>query len=214
MRNNSDNQPTPSGPRQLEAFRSELVDKVRRSDNVWDLPGGQLLLPDVFGFCRGVTRALAVLSKRIRSDPKEGKHLFLMGQIIHNPWVNNYFQHKNVRILSETERMTVERFVTADDCAVIPAFGVSLEIERKLQAIGCEIIDTTCPDVRRLWAWADHAASEGYALLIFGRSGHDETVVTKSRIEAVGGKYLVVGRVEQAHQFADMITGPRPGEDL
>jgi 4-hydroxy-3-methylbut-2-enyl diphosphate reductase len=50
--------------------------------------------------------------------------------------------------------------------------------------------------------------------LIFGTSTHDETVVTKSRLRAAGGRYVVVGSIEQARQFGQMISGTRPGEDF
>ena len=210
----SDKPPRPKEPRQLEEFGSELVDRIRRGGNTLNLPGGQLLLPRVYGFCRGVTRALAMLRKRIQQTDSHKGRLFLMGQIIHNPWVNEYFQQSGVQMLSETQRQAVEQYVTPDDCAVIPAFGVLLEIERKLKAVGCEIVDTTCPDVRRLWAWAEQATEQGYAVLIFGRCDHDETVVTKSRLEAAGGKYLVVGRLEQAKLFSEMLAGDRPEENL
>jgi 4-hydroxy-3-methylbut-2-en-1-yl diphosphate reductase len=136
-----------------------------------------------------------------------GQRLFLLGQIIHNPWVNAYFDRQGVRILTGEEIAKLERIVTAADLAIIPAFGVPLPIEQRLKAIGCEIVDTTCGDVRRLWAWAGQAAKQGFAVLIFGRSRHDETVVTKSRLANAGGKYLVVGTLEQARQFGEMIAG-------
>jgi 4-hydroxy-3-methylbut-2-enyl diphosphate reductase len=85
-------------------------------------------------------------------------------------------------------------------------------VERRLKAIGCEIVDTSCGDVRRLWAWAGRAAEAGYGVLIFGRANHDETVVTKSRLAAGGGRYLVVGNLDEARLFCDLIgRGPEGG---
>ena len=196
--------------RSLPGFRSETLDRVRAAGNVWDLPGGQVLLPRAFGFCRGVERALEMLEEELDAHARHSGRLCLLGQIIHNPWVNDYFRHRGVRILTAEELANFERFVGSQDCAVIPAFGVPLPIERRLRAIRCRVVDTSCPDVRRLWRWAERAVKQGCGILIFGRSRHDETVVTKSRLAAAGGRYLVANDLEQTRRFCNMVTGAEP----
>lgn len=200
--------------RQLHIFSSEVVDRVRSAGNVWRLSGGEIRLPWIFGFCRGVKRALTMLDEAVRQHADEGKRLFLLGQIIHNPWVNKYFEHRGVRILSAGELGRLEQVICSEDCAVIPAFGVPLGIERKLQEIGCEIVDTSCGDVRRLWVWAERAVVGGCAVLIFGRANHDETVVTKSRLAAAGGYYVVAGNLDEVRVFGELMAGDRPAEEF
>jgi 4-hydroxy-3-methylbut-2-enyl diphosphate reductase len=195
--------------RSQPAFRSPVVDEARQSGGVLALPGGRILLPKVFGFCRGVEQALEILDQAVRQHAGGVGRLFLLGQIIHNPWVNRYFQSRNVEILDPGQRDHPEKYISPADCAIIPAFGVPLEIERRIRRIGCEVVDTTCGNVRRLWRWAEQAANKGYALLIFGRALHDETVVTKSRLDAAGGKYVVAGDLEQVRAFAELITTER-----
>lgn len=190
---------------ELKTFRSDVVDRFRASGGRWDLAGGQILLPRVFGFCRGVTRALAIMEQALTAAGTSDKRFFLLGQIIHNPWVNDHFSACGAKILSREQMTDLSKVIGPDDCAVIPAFGVPLAIEEQLNRIGCEIVDTTCGDVRRLWAWACRAAKKGYGVLIYGRASHDETVVTKSRLEAAGGQYLVVGDPEEARRFCDMV---------
>jgi len=213
--------PPHQGPRddERDPFSSPVVDRVRETGNLWNLPGGQIRLPEVFGFCRGVKRALTMLQQAVAELARQGgsgtsgKKLMLLGQIIHNPWVNCYFENLGVRILSREQIENPGKYITADDCAVIPAFGVKLPVERQLQAIGCQIVDTSCGDVRRLWSWADRASADGYGVLIFGRADHDETVVTKSRLEASGGRYVVAGNLDQTRRFCELITRRRdPGE--
>jgi len=134
----------------------------------------------------------------------------LLSEIIHNPWVNNYFQQRGVKLLAGEQLDRLEDYIGRGDCAVIPAFGVTLEIEQRLAKIGCRILDTSCGDVRRLWLWATRSAQQGFGVLIFGRATHDETVVTKSRLAAVGGKYVVAGNLSQVQAICDMITGDMP----
>ncbi len=197
---------------ELEIFSSPLVDRIRRSGDVWNLPGGQLVLPEVFGFCRGVKRALVMLAQAVAAHRDPRRRLFLLGQIIHNPYVNDHFSRRGVRILSPEELTDLERIVSREDCAIIPAFGVPLPIDNRLRAIGCQIVDTSCGDVRRLWSWADRAVQEGYSVLIFGRAMHDETVVIKSRLQAAGGLYLVVGDLTEGARFCEMVTGASSAE--
>jgi 4-hydroxy-3-methylbut-2-enyl diphosphate reductase len=199
--------PGPPGEAALRGFDSEIVDRIRSAGNVWTLPGGEIRLPEVFGLCRGVKRALAMLQEAVRRHAAHGGRLLLLGQIIHNPWVNRYFEKMGVRVLSREQVGEPAGHIRPGDCAVIPAFGVPLPVERRLAAIGCHVVDTSCGDVRRLWAWAGRAAEGGYGLLIFGRADHDETVVTKSRLATVGGRYVVVGSLDEARLFCDLVTG-------
>ena len=205
-KSSSNDRPVPSP---ADAFASGVVDRVRDAGNAWKLPGGEIHLPDVFGFCRGVKRALTMLQKAVADHAGHDGRLVLLGQIIHNPWVNSYFEDLGVRILSCDQIEHPGEHIGPGDYAIIPAFGVKLPVEKQLREIGCRIVDTSCGDVRRLWVWADRAAGQGYGVLIFGRGDHDETVVTRSRLEAAGGKYLVVGNLDQTRLLCDFIAGRR-----
>ncbi|MFP4104759.1 MAG: 4-hydroxy-3-methylbut-2-enyl diphosphate reductase [Phycisphaerae bacterium] len=197
-----------------EAFGCELVDRIRASNNLWELPGGQIRLPRTFGFCRGVKRALTMLDQAVRTHKQQGKRLILLGQIIHNPWVNQHFADLGVSILEADQRENLEQHILPEDVAIIPAFGVPLPIEKRLYDIGCEVIDTTCGDVLHLWKWAGQAAAEGYGVFIFGRANHDETVVTKSRLHAGGGKYLVAGNLSEVRTACDLLARNVPAEQF
>ena len=198
--------------RQSTVFASKTIDAMRASGNALSLPGGRIRLPTAFGFCRGVNRALAMLEKACSARDTDPARLFLLGQIIHNPWVNDHFSQLGVHILNAEQVGRLEDYITPSDCAVIPAIGVTVDIERRLGDVGCEVIDTTCGDVRRLWLWACRAAKKQFGVLIFGRAEHDETVVTKSRLDAVGGKYVVVGDLIETGLLGDMIAGRIPPE--
>ena len=212
----SENKDPPASGRRLAGlgriFHSDVVDRVRASGNMWQLPGGQLMLPKVLGFCRGVERALEMLDRAVTRCADQGRRVFLLGEIIHNPWVNDYFRLKGVRLLTLAETSRVDRYVRPDDCAIVPAFGVPLSVNVALAEIGCEVVDTSCGDVRGLWRWGEKAVAGGYGVLIFGRARHDETVVTKSRLAAAGGMYVVVGNIEQTRRLCRFITGQEPEE--
>ncbi len=209
---NSENSTSSTSP--LEPFGSAVVDRVLAGQfgpaGTWLLPGGQLVLPSVFGFCSGVKRALAMAGKAMGDhaqacDGGSGE-IILLGEIIHNPWVNDYFRDRGCAILSREQCDDVEQHVSPGDIAIIPAFGLALPIERRLAKIGCRTIDCSCGDVIRLWQWSTQEAREGFGVLIFGRAMHDETVVTKTRLAAAGGQYLVVENLDQVRSFAKMLA--------
>ena len=203
-----------TGHPEARFFSSATVDRVRASGNIWQLEGGQLQLPEAFGFCRGVERALVMVHQAVLQHRNEGRKLLLLGEIIHNPWVNNYFRQKGIQILSRSEQDDLERVISPDDCAIIPAFGIPPAGQRRLEKIGCEVVNTTCGDVRRLWTWSERAVRRGFAVLIFGRPLHDETMVTKVHLAEAGGQYVVANRLEQVRLFCKMITGDLPADDF
>jgi 4-hydroxy-3-methylbut-2-en-1-yl diphosphate reductase len=197
--------PTPHDP-----FASDIVNAIRAAHNVHPCPGGRVLLPSVFGFCRGVRRALTMAQQALAARRDGPGRLCLLGEIIHNPWVNDFFRQRGVTILDRPAWDHLETTLTRDDCAIIPAFGVPLAVEQQLETIGCEIIDTSCGDVRRLWRWASRAAQDGCAIVIYGKANHDETIVTRSRLEAVGGQYVVVATLEQTRTLCELLSRGAP----
>ena len=87
----------PTPPSKDTTFGSELVDRIMADGSVLRLAGGEIHLPRVFGFCRGVRRALTLLEQAVQQH--SGGRLFLLGQIIHNPWVNEHFKQRGVKLL-------------------------------------------------------------------------------------------------------------------
>jgi 4-hydroxy-3-methylbut-2-enyl diphosphate reductase len=184
---------------------------MRANGGRWDLPSGHILLPRVFGFCRGVEHALTMLQRAVAQHTGPGR-LVLLGPIIHNPWVNDYFASRGVALLWRDQWPTLDTILTADDTAIIPAFGVPLDVEHALGAIGCTIVNTACGDVRRLWRWSCQAAEGGHGIVIYGKANHDETVVTKSRLAAIGGQYVVVSDEQQIQTLCQLLAGELPAE--
>lgn len=197
--------PQPAGAAD-DAFSSPTVRRLRQAGGVWALPGGRICIPGEFGFCRGVRSALTRLQRLLQEPGPTDGRIVLLGEIIHNPWVNEHFRQRGVEILSPEHFGRLGEDLTAADWAVIPAFGVPPAVSRQLEAIGCRTLDTTCGDVLRLRKWAERQLADGYAALIFGRAGHDETAVTISRLAEAGGRYVVVESLAQCEAFAEQIA--------
>src|SRR6478736_6361473 len=100
-----------------------------------------------FGFCYGVENAIEIAFRTIEENP--GKRIFLLSEMIHNPQVNADLVNRGVRFLQDTKGKPLVDFseLRSDDVVIIPAFGTTLTIEAKLNAIGIttEKYNTTCP---------------------------------------------------------------------
>src|SRR5690606_27628513 len=102
-----------------------------------------------------------------------------------------------------------------DDIVIIPAFGTTLEIEKKLADIGVstQTFNTTCPFVEKVWNRSEQISKKGYSIVIHGKPGHEETRATFSHASAQAPS-IVVKNMAEAEILADFITGKKPAEDF
>ncbi len=188
-------------------YRSELVERIRAGGGVISHGGLTIKLAKEFGFCYGVERAidLAYAARRVFPEPTR---IFLLGEIIHNPEVND--QIRNLGIVSIPPKPTDEELarlnLTAEDVVIIPAFGTEVATRRKLEAIGCQSVDTTCGDVMSVWKRVRQYSKDGVTSIIHGKAKHEETKATTSQATANGtGHYLVVFDLQETDYVCDYI---------
>ncbi|MBN9690933.1 MAG: 4-hydroxy-3-methylbut-2-enyl diphosphate reductase [Verrucomicrobia bacterium] len=175
-------------------YRSELVERIRAHGGIISHGGLTIKLAKEFGFCYGVERAidLAYAARNVFPAPTR---IFLLGEIIHNPEVND--QIRNLGIVSIPPKPTDEELaalnLTASDVVIIPAFGTEVATRRRLEAIGCQTVDTTCGDVMSVWKRVRQYSMDGVTSIIHGKAKHEETKATTSQAGAYGtGHYVVV----------------------
>src|SRR3990170_335502 len=144
-------------------YRSSLISSVKNqrkeadklkkdfTPTLLDFGPLQIYLARHFGFCYGVENAIEIAFRTVQENP--GKRIFLLSEMIHNPLVNDDLKKRGVRFLMDTHGRVLIDFdtLTADDIVIIPAFGTTLDIEKKLTGIGIQIekYNTTCPFVEK-----------------------------------------------------------------
>src|SRR5437868_1419502 len=131
----------------LSHYRSELVDRIRAKGHVLSADGLLTIkLAKEFGFCYGVERAidLAYAARKYFPAPKP---IYLLGEIIHNPEVNDQIRNMGIEIISAKPTDEELARLTAGEVVIIPAFGTEVVTRKKLEAKGCILVDTTCGDV-------------------------------------------------------------------
>jgi 4-hydroxy-3-methylbut-2-enyl diphosphate reductase len=185
-------------------YRSTVVEKIRANGGILSVWNTTVLLAKQFGFCYGVERAidLAYAARKVFKD----KRLFILGEIIHNPLVNDQIAAMGIKNLIGRNREAEIEELTADDVVIVPAFGTDLETLQKINERGCQIVDTTCGDVMSVWKRVRQNASENVTSIIHGKAQHEETKATASRALGTGrGHYLVVLTLADTDYICDYI---------
>ncbi|GAB2823605.1 4-hydroxy-3-methylbut-2-enyl diphosphate reductase [Ferruginibacter profundus] len=170
----------------------------------------QIYLARHFGFCYGVENAIDIAFRTIEENP--GKRIFLLSEMIHNPQVNADLQQRGVQFLQDTygKQIVPYETLTKDDVVIIPAFGTTLAIEEKLNAIGIptQKYNTTCPFVEKVWNRSEQIAKKNYTVVVHGKPTHEETRATFSHA-AYHTPTVVVNNMEEAIALSKYITGEK-----
>jgi 4-hydroxy-3-methylbut-2-enyl diphosphate reductase len=145
-------------------------------------------------------------------EENPGKRIFLLSEMIHNPQVNSDLNAHGVKFLQDTAGDSLIPFeqLKPDDIVLIPAFGTTLEIEKKLNDSGIqtEKYNTTCPFVERVWNKSELIAKQKYTIIIHGKPKHEETRATFSHA-SVNSPSVIVKDLPQTKELAKYITGEK-----
>ena len=190
----------------LSHYRSELIDRIRAHGGILSADGLLTVkLAKEFGFCYGVERAidLAYAARKCFPPPQP---IYLLGEIIHNPEVNDQIRNLGITIISPKPTETELGRLHAGDVVMIPAFGTEVGTRKKLEEKGCTLVDTTCGDVMTVWKRVRQYSKEAVTSIIHGKAKHEETKATTSQATAYGtGHYLVVFNLQETDYVCNYI---------
>lgn len=197
--------------------KRRIGDKMKKdfSPTLLDLGPLQIYLARHFGFCYGVENAIEIAFSTIEANP--GKRIFLLSEMIHNPQVNADLLQRGVVFLQDTYGKQLIPFetLTPDDIVIIPAFGTTLELEKKLIAIGIPVhkYNTTCPFVEKVWTRSEQIAKNKYTVIVHGKPTHEETRATFSHA-AASAPAIIVNDMSDAIALTEYIVGERNPADF
>jgi 4-hydroxy-3-methylbut-2-enyl diphosphate reductase len=186
-------------------YHSALVDKIRGQGYQATFGDITIRLAEQFGFCYGVDRAVDYAYETTHKFPD--RRVFLVGEIIHNPHVNQRLRDMGVRFLYPDENGRFDfSDIHAEDVVIIPAFGVTLHDFARLRDIGCILVDTTCGSVLNVWKRVESYAREGFTALIHGKYTHEESRATASQVHThPDGKFIIVRDMDEVRLVCDYI---------
>lgn len=125
----------------------------------------ELLLAKTAGFCFGVKRAIDSVSKAL----DEYDELYSIGQIIHNERVVDDLSKKGLIVLNDDEALTLIK-----KSIIIRSHGIEKEKLIALQNNNNNIIDLTCPFVKRIHNIVSEASNHYDVILVIGNNDHEE----------------------------------------
>ncbi|MEY2764957.1 MAG: hypothetical protein RLZZ205_1381 [Bacteroidota bacterium] len=203
-----------------EQFKSSFTGKVKMwrkqndprkkdfSPTVISIGEREWIFPRHMGFCYGVENAIEIAFKAVEEN--QGKRVFLLGEMIHNPAVNQDLLSMGVRFIMDTagNRLMDWNDLNAEDIVITPAFGTTIEIEQQLQERGVDVkrYNTTCPFVEKVWKRSGEIGQDGFTIIIHGKYKHEETRATFSHSNQ-HAKSVIIRNLEEAALLAKYIRG-------
>ncbi|HBG45989.1 MAG TPA: 4-hydroxy-3-methylbut-2-enyl diphosphate reductase [Deltaproteobacteria bacterium] len=151
----------------------------------------EIIVAKSSGFCFGVKRAINMADKCASEEKGDG--IYTLGPIIHNPQVVKRLEESNVFVkksLSEIDAGTV----------IIRSHGVKSEEYREAREKGLNIVDATCPFVKKAQDLVSQLTEDGYEVVVVGEKDHPEV---KGLISYGSKKVLVAGSI------AELVDMPR-----
>ncbi|MAI70888.1 MAG: 4-hydroxy-3-methylbut-2-enyl diphosphate reductase [Rhodopirellula sp.] len=154
----------------------------------------RIIRAEEMGMCFGVRDALQITDQII-----EPSQVTIHGELVHNPRVIHQLDAAGFVQSSETERAAVPE----TPAVLITAHGVSDRERRRLNSIGKQLIDTTCPLVRRAHDAAMQLAAEGRHVVLVGKPGHVEVQGIVEDLES----YHVVPDIKTVKKYESEFLG-------
>ena len=151
----------------------------------------KVTLAKTAGFCFGVKRAVEM----VYTEVQKGKQVYTLGPIIHNEEVVSDLEKKGVKVINELdlEKMEEDGNELCGSTVVIRSHGVSEAVYRALEEKKCEIVDSTCPFVKKIHDTVRKHAAQGYDIVIIGSREHPE-------VQGILGWCLGRGKVLEKEQ--------------
>jgi 4-hydroxy-3-methylbut-2-en-1-yl diphosphate reductase len=184
-----------------ESYHSAIVERIKAEDFTYRSGRLTVYLAREFGFCYGVDRAVDYAYQTRTRFPD--RSVFLTGEIIHNPHVNEKLRSMGIRFLTDGAE-AIDR-LEPSDVVILPAFGVTVGMLQQLDRRGCTLVDTTCGSVLNVWKNVRRYAESGYTSVIHGKVWHEETQATASHAVEYGGRFLVVFNQDETDVVCDYI---------
>ncbi|KAB3524948.1 4-hydroxy-3-methylbut-2-enyl diphosphate reductase [Alkaliphilus serpentinus] len=127
----------------------------------------KVILADYSGFCFGVEKAIDIVFDEMNKN--NGYHIYSLGPLIHNTQVVSQLEEKGLKVIDDIGS-------AEDGRVIIRSHGVSEAIYIEAKDKSLEIIDTTCPYVKRIQGIVNTYYKEGFSIVIVGNPKHPEVI--------------------------------------
>lgn len=153
----------------------------------------EIIRADHSGFCFGVKRAIDKTEEQIETAEK-GRKIYTAGPLIHNRLVTDDLEERGVGIIDKPED------AEAGSIVIIRSHGEGRDFFERAEAEGLEIIDATCPFVKKIHMLVKEADQAGKKIVIIGDRNHPEVIGINGWC---GNRAFIVGGREEADELPE-----------
>ena len=144
----------------------------------------EVIVGKTAGFCFGVKRAIELS----QATADTSKNAYCVGSIVHNKVVNDDLKSRGLNFVKSIEEVPVGSKV------IIRAHGVTQDEMKLCESRNLDVVDTTCPNVKKIHEIVNKHSKEGYKVIIIGDDGHPEVVGISGW---TSGDYIVINDIEE-----------------
>ncbi len=163
----------------------------------------EVILAKTAGFCFGVKRAIDTVYDQVNSLKDSEAKVYTYGPIIHNEEVVNDLGKKGVNIISDKndlEELISKKQPSDIIKVVIRSHGVGKDIYDALSAADIEVVDATCPFVKKIHGIVEKESREGKTIIIVGDENHPEVQGIMGWCE---NKPIIINSIENAEDLLE-----------
>jgi 4-hydroxy-3-methylbut-2-enyl diphosphate reductase len=140
------------------------------------------------GFCWGVIRTINIAETKLKEKDKDG-NLYVLGDIIHNPMEIKRLEKEGLKTISRADLPGI-----SDGKVLIRAHGEPPSTFEEAIKSGVELIDATCPVVRKVQERLRKFYVEGYQVVIYGKKDHAEVI---GLVGQTNGEAIVIKSIDE-----------------
>lgn len=148
-----------------------------------------MILSKKMGFCFGVKKSVNLAKNALKARKN---NLYMLGSIINNPQVIEYFIKKGVKITDNLDEVPEESTV------ITRTHGISPTMLKKAYQKKLSVVDTTCPYVRKVQKIARYLYEKDYFLVVYGDKKHPEVL---SLLDTIQNNALVINSIPDAKKI-------------
>lgn len=152
------------------------------------------------GFCYGVKRAVETAVKLKKENPD--KNIYILGELIHNTDVINELDKMGIKTIYEVPK-------SGDGICIVRSHGAAPEVIEQIRNAGFELVDLTCPDVKKVQQRAVELAKNDYFVVIVGKPNHPEVIAIKANANLYSDKVVVATSIDELAPYAKEIKSHR-----
>ena len=152
------------------------------------------------GFCYGVKRAVETAVKLKEENPD--KNIYILGELIHNTDVINELDKMGIKTIYEVPK-------SGDGICIVRSHGAAPEVIEQIRNAGFELVDLTCPDVKKVQQRAVELAKNDYFVVIVGKPNHPEVIAIKANANLYSDKVVVATSIDELAPYAKEIKSHR-----